>query len=299
MPDCLHHNKSFKRGIGWLQQSSKSEQPWFILLHTNIVHDYYFNKPYYDKYNVYIEKKKNISYGAISNRMLFNAKTIWNKKKLSSEETSYIKSRYYSGVRYASNQLAKLLGSYDPDNTMVILVSDHGEGFDQERGYVYHRGRLQNDLLHVPLIIHPPHNREDIYDLLNQTVSRNVSTIDIVPTIYDILEIPFQVDGVSLLKEHPPDRSIRMEDSRIIRFQDCTLGIVDIDKLPYQIGAEINGNTKMHTFKMGDKKRTLSIDLGQDFYELNSNSNSMFKNLDHLCDWLKEDIKPYITMVRA
>jgi len=105
----------------------------------------------------------------------------------------------YSGeIAYADESLGRLLdrlkslGVYD--NTLVILTSDHGEG-NGEHNESTHSTLMYNSTLHVPLIIRHP-------KLLGagQRVKPWVGTVDVMPTILDILDldIPEDIQGSSL-----------------------------------------------------------------------------------------------------
>ncbi len=63
------------------------------------------------------------------------------------------------------------------DRSMIVLMSDHGEEFFDHRGWD-HGHSLYDELLHVPLIIKFPGNKNR-----GLKVSTNVGVIDILPTI--------------------------------------------------------------------------------------------------------------------
>lgn len=67
------------------------------------------------------------------------------------------------------------------EDTMVVLVSDHGEEF-LEHGHIGHCRGLWNTVTHVPLIINVP-------GVAGRRLETAVQNIDIVPTILDYLEI--------------------------------------------------------------------------------------------------------------
>lgn len=79
-------------------------------------------------------------------------------------------------------------------NSIIIVTADHGEEF-MEEGYYGHGGESSSDrLLHVPLIFYAPGF------LQPKSVPIPVSTIDILPTICDLLgkNIPNSNRGLSL-----------------------------------------------------------------------------------------------------
>lgn len=81
------------------------------------------------------------------------------------------------------------------DNTLIVVVSDHGEGF-LEHGNAHHGRSSFEEETHVPLIIrYPALIKEGI------RVPALVSSLDIVPTILDAAGIKFTgpMDGISFL----------------------------------------------------------------------------------------------------
>jgi arylsulfatase A-like enzyme/Flp pilus assembly protein TadD len=109
------------------------------------------------------------------------------------------KSNLYDGeIAFADAQVGRLLhylkekGLYQ--KSLIVLSGDHGEGLG-EHGERTHGFFIYNSTLHVPLLIHLPRApgvRE---------ISAPISTVDIMPTVLEILGIPApsQVQGKSLL----------------------------------------------------------------------------------------------------
>jgi arylsulfatase len=80
------------------------------------------------------------------------------------------------------------------DNTIVVLVSDHGEEF-LEHGHMRHCRGIWNTVTHVPLVFKLPGVKG------GRRISAAVQNIDIVPTILDYLGITsesFEPEGNSL-----------------------------------------------------------------------------------------------------
>lgn len=91
------------------------------------------------------------------------------------------------------------------DAAMIIITSDHGATFwpnDSRRGIDLH----PEDVLSVPLIIKAPHQHQAV------TIDRVVESVDIVPSIADLLgiEIPWVVDGCSAFDDSCAERSERV-----------------------------------------------------------------------------------------
>jgi tetratricopeptide (TPR) repeat protein len=112
--------------------------------------------------------------------------------------------RLYDGeVAYADSQLARLFdylrksGLYD--HTLIVLLADHGESLG-EHGEDEHSFFIYNSTLHVPLIFKLPRGEG-----APRAVRRLVGTIDVAPTILELLHLrdPLsrQFQGTSLASD--------------------------------------------------------------------------------------------------
>ena len=75
------------------------------------------------------------------------------------------------------------------DNTLFILLSDHGEELGDHGGWE-HDHSVYEELVHVPLLIRFPGGKH-----AGKRVARPVSLIDIKPTILDYLGRPDLAEG--------------------------------------------------------------------------------------------------------
>ena len=109
----------------------------FFVFHTNLVHDYTQDKPYYRD----ARGTEPIPPGGNKPWMSWPA-----------EYHDVLRKRYDRGIRYCLKRIRKeVLPLFDLEETLVAITSDHGEGLFSPR--VYHEGRLHNDLLNVPLVV--------------------------------------------------------------------------------------------------------------------------------------------------
>ena len=69
------------------------------------------------------------------------------------------------------------------DDTLVVVVSDHGEEFD-DHGSWGHGHSIYQELLHVPFLFHLPGVVPE------RRVESAVSTVDLAPTVVDLLGVP-------------------------------------------------------------------------------------------------------------
>lgn len=118
--------------------------------------------------------------------------------------------QYDTAVRYSMDTLNGLLdelkkeGLYE--DTLIVLTSDHGEELFDHGGFA-HGYSLYNELLHVPLYVKLPGQREA------RTVKAPVSLIDLMPTILELTgqEAPEDLDGLDLAKAAKTGKAPRLE----------------------------------------------------------------------------------------
>ncbi len=123
---------------------------------------------------------------------------------------------YDGEIAYTDSIVGKLLNKMEEmglmENTLIILLGDHGEGLE-EHGELDHGPFIYDQTLQVPLIFHCPGLIPE-----GRQIEEPVSLSDIVPTILDILGIATldECDGHSLLnaliyKKKLPQRPIYCE----------------------------------------------------------------------------------------
>jgi hypothetical protein len=111
--------------------------------------------------------------------------------------------RYLLQVGYVDAVIGRVLRTLDRaslyERSMIVVVADHGVSF---RAGESRRNITRNnlaDIANIPLFVKYPNQTRGTID------SRPVRSVDIVPTIADVLgvRLPWQVDGVSLLAPSP------------------------------------------------------------------------------------------------
>jgi hypothetical protein len=121
--------------------------------------------------------------------------------KASAALADTIHQRHLAQVGYADHLIGDLIahlrktGAYD--DALVIVTSDHGASYREGRRRRDPRPSQQNlsDILHVPLFIKLPGQQQ------GEVVDRIVETVDIFPTILDVVgaKASFRLDGRSLV----------------------------------------------------------------------------------------------------
>jgi arylsulfatase A-like enzyme len=109
----------------------------------------------------------------------------------------FVSDQYDAGVRAADESLGAFLDFLDTrglfENTIFVLVSDHGEELG-EHGRIGHERTLHLESLHVPLIVVAPGVEPGV-------VSAGVGLVDVLPTLLELLDVaaPAGVQGRSLV----------------------------------------------------------------------------------------------------
>ncbi|MFH1313225.1 MAG: sulfatase [Candidatus Eisenbacteria bacterium] len=122
-------------------------------------------------------------------------------RQLSDRDRNHIVSLYDGEIAFTDAAVGRLLagiGSRDlTEDTLILLLSDHGEEFLEHDGFA-HGHTLFDELLKVPLIFSLPGVLPG-----RARRTRQVRLVDVTPTILDILEIdaPPHAEGVSILPD--------------------------------------------------------------------------------------------------
>ena len=104
---------------------------------------------------------------------------------------------YAGGVAYADEFIgrlwAKLQSLGRTHDTMIILLSDHGEQLGEDDGYIGH-ARFHPSVMRIPLIVYLPGAQPLV-------ASAPVTGVDVIPTIYSALGLqpPYEPMGRDLL----------------------------------------------------------------------------------------------------
>lgn len=106
---------------------------------------------------------------------------------------------YDASIHWTDRNIHGVLGVLDElellENTLVVIASDHGEGFNEHKSEGHAR-TLFREVSDVPLIFMLPYRLED-----ELVVEPRVRNVDIWPTILDVVGLPplADTDGISLV----------------------------------------------------------------------------------------------------
>lgn len=124
---------------------------------------------------------------------------------------------YDAEIAFVDEQIGELLRSLREDssydNTVIVVVADHGEGL-MDHGEPTHSLFIFDSTMHVPLIIKAASSSSSS----SSVVDGLASTVDVVPTILELVggDVPAFLQGRSLAPSMagapiPEDRSVYME----------------------------------------------------------------------------------------
>ncbi len=118
--------------------------------------------------------------------------------RLSAEQKEAVRDLYRAEVASVDAAIGQVLAALDAqglrEQTLVVVVADHGEEF-WEHGGVEHGHTVYEELIHVPLLMRWPGHLP-----VETRVAPVVRIIDVAPTILDLLDItpPADLDGSTL-----------------------------------------------------------------------------------------------------
>jgi arylsulfatase A-like enzyme len=200
-----HVRAIFDQCLSWVQRT-EGPNPWFAFVHTYEAHSPYKDHEDQSSPPLLVRwDREPASLESLAEKIIpLGASPRWSPDRL----LDMAKHHYASEVRYLDGALAGFLRSLEQEglleNTLVVVLSDHGEGFF-EHGLVSHGNSVYEELIEVPLLLHFPGG-----EYAGTRVRGVVQTVDLFPTVLDFLELPpsDETDGASLL---PACRSGRAE----------------------------------------------------------------------------------------
>ena len=165
----------------WLDKNKTD--PFFLFIQCYDIHDPYNPPPPYNR----IFHDFNYTGHFVPNTKNMQA-VAWRGLLVNDEDLRHIIALYDGGIRYMDEKIGEFLSYLQDtgleDNTLIIITSDHGEEF-KEHGSFLHWKLYCRPNLHVPLIIRIPN-----YPKKKIRINKLVQSIDILPTILDVAELP-------------------------------------------------------------------------------------------------------------
>lgn len=180
--------------LDWLKQLNPKEDRFFMWVHYKNPHD-----PYTPPQQ-FIDLFDSTYTGPFDGSRPVLDSIYVNKIDLSSRDLAYINTLYDAEIRATDTSIARLLKRLDElgvtDNTLIVFSSDHGEELYEHNYYFFHSCSMYDGVLHIPLIMKFPNVIP-----AGKVVTNQVESIDIMPTILQILKVPLrdEFEGQSIL----------------------------------------------------------------------------------------------------
>lgn len=166
--------------------------------------------------------------------------------------------RYDAQVRRQDDLVGDLLAAVDLESTVVIIVADHGESFDERSLQFSHGDGVWDEQIRIPFILHAS-------EIVPGRYVEPVEQVDLLPTVLELLEIPppadvrFQGDSlVSLLRGERDQRP----DGLVFSSSRCNL-----ERYRHK-GYELRKNNRLHTVRTRRWKLVAYPGVESDYYEL-------------------------------
>lgn len=178
--------------LAWLRRRDPA-RPVFLYLHYRDIHGPYAPPPPYDTRYTPPAPAQPFPRGIFRQPGLGYLKLPNHRN-----DVGFYVAQYDGAIRYTSDQLTTFFATLRAegllDDTLVILMADHGEAF-LEHGTLTHGDVLFDELVHVPLVIRTPDGVPR-----GRRVPDLVGLIDVAPTVLDYVGIrpPASFRGRSL-----------------------------------------------------------------------------------------------------
>jgi arylsulfatase A-like enzyme len=180
----------------WLREHA--DDRFFLFFHSYEVHPYFHRWTFAD-YPMASDRFHEYRYEP----------EIVNAADATPDEIAWMTDRYDGAVHHFDLHLEPLLGTLRElgrlDDTLVVVLADHGEDLWDHHGFL-HGNSLYDELLRVPLVLRGPGIEG------GRRIGAQVSVTDVAPTLLDLLGVPCDapMDGASfapLLRGAPDPRA--------------------------------------------------------------------------------------------
>ncbi len=174
------------RFLAW--QAESADMPYFAFFHTYAVHSPYEPEPL-DRWRDFLKGDYAGSLEVpISTERLFDLMD--GTLEPTPEDFVFLSAVYDACIRSTDEKIGRLLDTLrdrgELDNTLVMLVSDHGEGFG-EHGMLLHGFDLHREQVHVPWVIRPPKSWAEQRGWSPARIEGLVELVDVPATLLDML----------------------------------------------------------------------------------------------------------------
>jgi arylsulfatase A-like enzyme len=181
--------KTLGAALTWVRKDDG--QPFFLLVHTYEVHSYFLGKPAHHAF----ARRELPSYqgpfrdwGIRDLAEPAGPQVVDALLAANAGDIAYVRALYRGAVAAVDAEVGRFADGLSAagleGRTVLALTSTNGEGFRPDLKRVHHGGRLHDDVLHVPLLLHWPGH------LTPGTSNALVGTLDVAPTLLRLAGLP-------------------------------------------------------------------------------------------------------------
>ncbi|WP_428334699.1 choline-sulfatase [Novosphingobium sp.] len=178
----------------------KDQRPFFMVTSMTHPHDpYAIPRKYWDMYEGVEIPMPNVDAPLDPHSARLRAVSAMDETPVSDEQVRAARRAYFGAISFVDEQVGTVLQTLEDtgqiDNTVVILLTDHGDMLG-ERGLWYKMNFFEG-AAHIPIIVHAPGR------FAARDIDASVSLLDLLPTCLDLAgltpEFAAPVDGHSLM----------------------------------------------------------------------------------------------------
>ncbi len=288
----IYHAIIFQKIKEWITFSRKKNKPFFIFVNYFDAHlPHRPPQPFKQRFEGI--RKQNVDLKKIEDcvNRRFGFPYIAREVEITKDEWDFVKSLYDAEIAYIDFFLGKVfdyLKKYELlSNTFILLTADHGENLGDHE-LAGHAFCLYDTLLHVPLILNFPKNA-----LKGIRIPNLVSTVDIFPTLLDMLNIDrkYGVDGKNLM----PFQQRTYHKHVLAEYGPPIPQIATMNRLCPRM--RVNSavyNKGLKCIRSADSKYIIASDGKEEWYDLKNDSGESKNIINEIPDKKRQILKSII-----
>lgn len=187
--------ETFTLASDWVRKNHQKKFMMFV--HTYEAHvPYAPAEPYFGMFGEGYQGKLRGQH--VTKNMIFDYNT--DQVRPEPDDWNYMVSVYDEEIRYLDEYVGRFMATLREtgvaDDTIVVILSDHGEEFMEHMMFGKHAHAIWQPQVHVPLMFRIPD-----FQSVSDRIDTPVSLVDVAPTVLDLLRLPIpdQFVGRSLI----------------------------------------------------------------------------------------------------
>lgn len=190
--ETFNNDAVYKHAVKWLEQ--KREKPFFLYLHFIDPHAPYTPPKEFD---LFTSDKKKSTKMDIRNIPSPSGFKLISKYALADGQydLNYYLSKYDGEILYTDDLIRKLFNKLAQlkltKKTLVILTSDHGEGFGEHGDYFDHGLLPYDDCAKVPFILYYENGHFPV-----KSIKQTIELIDVYPTVHEMMKLTYEKNKI-------------------------------------------------------------------------------------------------------